>query len=80
MILFDQITSLYLVYTRPSTWCVPSSKLELLPLKVLDFRLQKTTEPSSRSVAPILLVSPGLDYPGLSLAEFCGSCLRCQLW
>ena len=43
----------------------------------LDFGLQKRTGPSSGVVASIVLVSPGLDCPGVSLAEFC---LRCHLW
>ena len=73
MILFDQITSLYVVYTQLSTWWVPSPTLELLPLKVLEYGLQKTTGSSSGVVASILLVSPGL-----SLAKVCATCLRCQ--
>ena len=31
-------------------------------------------------VASIVLVSPGLDCPGVSLAEVCATCLRCHLW
>ena len=46
-----------------------------LPLKVLDFRLQRLTEPNSGVAASILLVSPGLN-----LAEVCATCLRCHLW
>ena len=45
--------------------------MESLPLKVLDFGLQKPTGPSSGVVESILLVSPGLDCPGVSLAEVC---------
>ena len=44
--------------------------MESLPLKELDFGLQKRTGPSSGVVASIVLVSPGLDCPGVSLAEF----------
>ena len=54
--------------------------MELLPLKELDFGLQKRTGPSSGVVASIVLVSPGLDCPGVSLAEVCATCLRCHLW
>ena len=46
----------------------------------LDFGLQKRTGPSSGVVAFIVLVSPGLDCPGVSLAEVCATCLRCHLW
>ena len=53
--------------------------MESLPLKELDFGLQKRTGPSSGVVASIVLVSPGLDCPGVSLAEFCATCLRCQV-
>ena len=45
--------------------------MESLPLKELDFGLQKPTGPSSGVVASIVLVSPGLDCPGVSLAEVC---------
>ena len=51
-----------------------------LPLKELDFGLQKRTGPSSGVVASIVLVSPGLDCPGVSLAEVCATCLKCHLW
>ena len=44
------------------------------------FGLQKRTGPSSGVVASIVLVSPGLDCPGVSLAEVCATCLRCHLW
>ena len=54
--------------------------MESLPLKELDFGLQKRTGPSSGVVASIVLVSPGLDFPGLSLAEVCATCLRFHLW
>ena len=37
------------------------------------------TGPSSGVVASIVLVSPGLDCPGVSLAEVCATCLRCHL-
>ena len=55
------------------------SAVDLL-LKELDFGLQKRTGPSSGVVASIVLVSPGLDCPGVSLAEVCATCLRCHLW
>ena len=48
-------------------------------MKKLDFGLQKPSGPSSEVVASILLVSPGLDCPGVSLAEV-RTCLRCDLW
>ena len=54
--------------------------MESLPLKELDFGLQKRTGPSSGVVASIVLVSPGLDCPGVNLAEVCATCLRCHLW
>ena len=57
-----------------------ATTMELLPLKGLDFGLQKRTGPSSGVVASIVLVSPGLDCPGVSLAEVCATCLRCHLW
>ena len=57
-----------------------STTMESLPLKELDFGLQKRTGPSSGVVASIVLVSPGLDCPGVSLAEICATCLRCHLW
>ena len=56
-----------------------SATMESLPLKELDFGLQKRTGPSSGVVASIVLVSPGLDCPGVSLAEVCATCLRCHL-
>ena len=43
--------------------------MESLLLKELDFGLQKRTGPSSGVVASIVLVSPGLDCSGVSLAE-----------
>ena len=54
--------------------------MESLPLKELDFGLQKRTGPSSGVVTSMVLVSPGLDCPGVSLAEVCATCLRCHLW
>ena len=54
-----------------------STTMESLPLKELDFGLQKRTGPSSGIVASI---SPGLDCPGVSLAEVCATCLWCHLW
>ena len=49
--------------------------MESLPLKELDFGLQKRTGPSSGVVASIVLVSPGLECPGVSLVEVCATCL-----
>ena len=57
-----------------------STTMELLPLKELHFGLRKRTGPSSGILASIVLVSPGLDCPGVSLAEVCATCLRCHLW
>ena len=54
--------------------------MESLPLKELDFGLQKRTGPSSDVVASIVLVSPGLEYAGVILVEVCATCLRCHLW
>ena len=57
-----------------------STAMELLPLKELDIGLQKRTGPSLGVVASIVLVSLGLECPGVSLAEVCATCLRCHLW
>ena len=54
--------------------------MESLPLKELDFGLQKRTGPSSGVVASIVLISPGLECPGVSLVEVRATCLRCHLW
>ena len=63
--------------------------MELLPLKELDFGLQKRTGPSSGVVASIVLVSKGLDCPGMSLVEVCATSdvslvvawsLKCNIW
>ena len=54
-----------------------STTMELLPLQGLDFGLQKRTGPSS---GVVVLVSPGLDCPGVSLAEVCATSLRFHLW
>ena len=65
------------------TWkffAASSTTMESLPLKELDFGLQKRTGPSSGVVASIVLVSPGLECPGASLVEVCATCLRCHLW
>ena len=64
-----------LVYTRPWTSKVSCSFFYYngIPLKELDFGLHKPT-------ASIILVSPGLDCLGVSLAEVCATCLRCHLW
>ena len=73
-----KIRSARLVYTRPGLrkfFAASSTTMESLPLKELDFGLQKRTGPSSGVVASIVLVSPGV-----SLAEVCATCLRCHLW
>ena len=57
-----------------------STTMESLPLKELDFVLQKRTGPSSGIVASIVIVSPGLNCPGVSFAEVCATCRRCHLW
>ena len=80
-----EIRSARLVYTlgrtlKVSSTTMESLTMESLPLKELDFGLQKPTGPSSGVVASIVLVSPGLDCPGVSLAEVCATCLRCHLW
>ena len=49
--------------------------MESLPLKELDFGLQKRTGPSSGVVASIVLVSPGMECPGVSLVEVCATYL-----
>ena len=54
--------------------------MESLPLKVLDFGLQRPTGPSSGAVACKLLVSSILDCPGMSLAEVCATCLEMSMW
>ena len=65
MILVEQFASLCLVYIRPSTVCTTTKSL---PLKVLDFGLQRPTGPSSGAVAC------RLDCPGMScLAEVCAT-------
>ena len=46
-----------------------STTVESLPLNELDFGLHRTTGPSSGVVASIVWVSPGLDCPGVGLAE-----------
>ena len=59
---------------------LPLKELDFVLQKELDFVLQKRTGPSSGVVASIVLVSPGLDCPGVSLVEVCATCLRCHLW
>ena len=79
----NKIRSAGLVYTRTglkSFFAPSSTTMESLPLKELDFGLQKRTGPTSGVVASIVLVSPGLDCPGVSFAEVCATCLRCHLW
>ena len=43
-----------------------STTMMSLLLKELDFGLQKPRGPSSGVVASIVLIPPGLDYPGVS--------------
>ena len=83
IMLNKEIRSARLIYTSRGLrkfLAASSTTMESLPLKELDFGLQKPTGPSSRVVASIVLVSPGLDYPGVSLAEVCATGLRCHLW
>ena len=78
-----KIRSARLVYIRGGLskfFAASSTTMESLPLKELDFGLQKRTGPSSGVVASIVLVSPGLECPGVSLVEVCATCLRCHLW
>ena len=52
-----EIRSARLFYTRPWTWkflAASSTTMEVLPLKELDFGLQKPTGPSSGVVASIV--------------------------
>ena len=79
MILVEQLTSLGLVYTWPSSYKVSATTMESLLLKVLDFGLQIPTGPSSGVVASFLFVSPKLDCSEVSLVEVCATCLRCHL-
>ena len=77
-----EIRSARLVYTRRGLrkfLAASSTTMESLPLKEVDFG-QKPKGPSSGVVASIVLVSPGLDWPGVSLVEVCATCLRCHLW
>ena len=73
----ERLTCLHSAENLKSTY---STTMESLPLKELDFGLQKRTGPSSGVVASIVLISPGLDCPGVSLVEVCATCLRCHLW
>ena len=63
IMLNKEIRGVRLFYTRPWTLKVCFLQLpttmESLPLKELDFGLQKPTGPSSGVVASIVLVSPG---------------------
>ena len=54
--------------------------MESLPLKALDFGLQRPTGPSSGAVACIILVSSRLHCPGMSLAEVWATCLDMSMW
>ena len=54
--------------------------MELLPLKVLYFGLQRPTGPSSGAVACIVSVFSRLDCPGISLADVCATCLEVLMW
>ena len=78
-----KIRSARLVYTRGGLskfFAASCTTMESLPLKELDFGLQKRTGPSSGVVVSIVLISPGLECPGVSLVEVCATCLRCHLW
>ena len=73
-----KIRSAGFVYTQPGLskfFAASSTTMESLPLKGLDFGLLKRTGPSSGVVASIVLVSPGLECPGVSLVEVCATCL-----
>ena len=65
---------------RRKFFSASSTTMEWLLLKELDFGLLKRTGPSSGVVASIVLVSKGLDCPGMSFVEVCDTCLRCHLW
>ena len=49
-------------------------------LKVRDYGLQRPTGTCSGIVTSTLLVSEGLDYPGMSLAKVSAVCIWCHLW
>ena len=54
-----EIQSARLFYTQPWTWkflAASSTTMEVLPLKELDFGLQKPTGPSSGVVASIISI------------------------
>ena len=51
-----EIRSARLFYTRPWTLAASSTTMESLPLKELDFGLQKPTGPSSGVVASIVSI------------------------
>ena len=62
--LSKEIRSARLVYTQPWTLKVSSASsttMESLPLKKLDFGLQKPTGPSSGVVASIVLITIALS-------------------
>ena len=64
-------------------FAVSSTTMESILLKELNFGLQKRTGPSSGVVPSIVLVSPGLDCPGVCLAEVCAVVawsLKCNIW
>ena len=76
----ERLTCLHSAVDLRQFFGASSTTMESLPLKELDFGLQKRTGPSSCVVACIVLVSKGLDCPGMSLVEVCATCLRCHLW
>ena len=76
----ERLTCLHSAVDLESFFAASSNTMESLPLKGLDFGLQKRTGPSLGVVASIVLVSKGLDCPGMSLVEVCATCLRCHLW
>ena len=66
------LTSVELVYLMFNIWSrYPEGT---------GFWTPEATGHSLGVVASIVLVSSGLDCPGVSLAEVCATCLRCHLW
>ena len=76
----ERLSCLHSAVVLVSFFAASSTTMESLPLKELDFGLQKRTGPSSGVVPSIVLVSTGLECPGVSLVEVCAICLRCHLW
>ena len=78
-LLYDSGRAIHFALTCLYSAVYLESSMESLPLKGLDFGLQRPTGPSSGAVVSILMVFPGLDCPGVSLAEVCATCLRGHL-